>query len=123
MNELWEEMYKIITVILDKLAPMRVSTFRKSRPEWLTAEIMEMMKDRDRALKAAKMTKDLKDKKRARKLRNQLNSIIKLAKNQYMLEKLETYKKDPKNFGKLSKTFFQSPIHHQFYCIMRTEPR
>ena len=47
VNELWDEMYKIITVILDKLAPMRVSTFRKSRPEWLTAKIMEMMKDRD----------------------------------------------------------------------------
>ena len=68
VNELWDEMYKIITVILDKLAPMRVSTYRKSRPEWLTAEIMEMMKDRDRALKAAKMTKDLEDIKRARKL-------------------------------------------------------
>ena len=70
VNELWDEMYKIITVILDKLAPMRVSTFRKSRPEWLTAEIMEKMKDRDRAFKAAKVTRDLKDKKRARKLRN-----------------------------------------------------
>ena len=98
VNELWEKMYKIITEILDKLAPMRVSMFRKSRPEWLTAEIMEMMKDRDRALKAAKMTQDLEDKKRARKLRNHLNTTIKLAKNQYMLEKLETYKKDPKKF-------------------------
>ena len=98
VNELWEKMYKIITVILDKLAPMRVSTFRKSRPEWLTAEIMEMMKDRNRALKAAKMTQDLEDKKRARKLRNHLNTTIKLAKKQYMLEKLETYKKDPKIF-------------------------
>ena len=101
VNELWDEMYKIITVILDKLAPMRVSTFRKSRPEWLTAEIMEMMKDRDRALKAAKMTKDLEDKKRARKLRNQLNSISKLAKKQFLLEKLETYKKDPKEFWQI----------------------
>ena len=67
VNELWEEMYKIITVILDKLAPMRVSTFRKSRPEWLKAEIMEMMKDRDRALKAAKMTQDLEEKEKGKK--------------------------------------------------------
>ena len=95
VNDLWGEMYKTIIGILDKLAPMRVSTFRKSRPEWLTAEIMETMKDSDRAVKAAKMTKDLENKKRARKLRNQLNCIVKLAKNQFMLEKLETYKKDP----------------------------
>ena len=85
---------------------------------------MEMMKDRDRALKAAKMTKDLEDIKRARKLRNQLNNIIKLAKNQFMIEKLEIYKKKTLKFvGKPSKKFFQSPTHHQFYCIMRTEPR
>ena len=43
----WDRLYVCILSALDKSAPLRTSTFGKSKPEWLTAEIIEIIKDRD----------------------------------------------------------------------------
>ena len=94
----WDKLYACILSALDKLAPLRTSTFSKSKPEWLTAEIIEIMKDRDKALKIATKSKSPQDKKKARQLRNFANKTIKLAKSEYLLNKLDTHKKDPKKF-------------------------
>ena len=68
------------------------------RPEWLTADLIEIMKDRDRAMKLACKSKLTSDKKNARVLRNHVNKAVKAAKSEYLLTKLDTYKKDPKKF-------------------------
>ena len=94
----WDRLYACILSALDKSAPLRTSTFRKSKPEWLTAEIIEIMKDRDKALKIATKSKSPQDKKTARQFRNFANKTIKLAKSEYLLNKLDTHKKDPKKF-------------------------
>ena len=75
------------------------SSFRKDKPEWLTAELIEIMKDRDQAMKmACRTTKNPDDKRNARKLRNLANKSIKSAKSDYLLNKLELYHNDPKKF-------------------------
>ena len=79
-------------------APQRTSTFGKARPEWLAAEIIELMKDRDRAMKLTCKTKNSYDKIKAHTLRNLTNKTIRLAKSEYLLNKLKTHKKDPKKF-------------------------
>ena len=86
-DEHWDNTYNLIIKALDILAPLRTSTFSKSRPEWLTAELIEMMKDRDNAMKTTQRTKDLDDRKIERKLRNHTNSIIKLAKKRFCATK------------------------------------
>ena len=60
----WDEFYACILSALDKSAPLRTSTFGKNKPEWLTAEIIEIMKDRDKSLKIATKSKSLQDKKK-----------------------------------------------------------
>ena len=80
------------------MAPLRTSTFRKDKPEWLTAELIEIMKDRDQALKLACRTKNIEDKRNARKLRNLANKSIKSAKSDCLLNKLDLYQNDPKKF-------------------------
>ena len=56
------------------------------------------MKDRDRTMKIACRTKVAADKSIARRLRNFANKATKSAKSDYLLNKLETYKKNPKKF-------------------------
>ena len=85
---------------LDQMAPLRTSTFRKDKPEWLTAELIEIMKDRDQAMKMACRTKNPDDKKNAWKLKYLANKSIKSAKSGYLLNKLELYHNDPKKFWK-----------------------
>ena len=80
---------------LDQIAPLRTSMFRKDKPEWLTAELIEIMKDRDQAMKMACRTENIDDKRNARKLRNLANKSIK---SNYLLNKLELYHNDPKKF-------------------------
>ena len=97
-NQCWERLYNTIIDVLNVMAPLRTSTFRKDRPEWLTADLIEIMKDRDRAMKLACKSKLTTDKKIARVLRNHVNKAVKSAKSEYLLTKLDTYKKDPKKF-------------------------
>ena len=47
----WDQLSKMIIDTLDQMAPLRTSTFRKDKPEWLTAELIEIMNDRDQVLK------------------------------------------------------------------------
>ena len=49
-NPCWDRLSNMIIDTLDQLAPLCTSTFLKDRPEWLTAELIEIMKDRDRAM-------------------------------------------------------------------------
>ena len=97
-NQYWELLSKSIIDILNVMAPLRTSTFRKDRPEWLTADLIEILKDRDRAMKLACKSKLITDKKEARTLRNIANKAVKSAKSEYLLNKLDTYKIDPKKF-------------------------
>ena len=94
----WDQLSKMIIDTLDQMAPLRTSTFRKDKPEWLTAELIETMKDRDQAMKMACRTKNIDDKRNARKLRNLANKSIKSAKSNYLLNKLELYHNGPKKF-------------------------
>ena len=75
------------------MAGLRTSTFRKDKPEWLTAELIEIMKDRDQAMKMACRSKNPTDKRNARRLHNLANKSIKSAKSDYLLNKLELYQK------------------------------
>ena len=97
-NQCWDRLYNTIIEVLNVMAPLRTSTFRKDRPEWLTADLIEIMKDRDRVMKLACRSKLTFDKKNARVLRNHVNKAVKAAKSEYLLAKLDTYKKDPKKF-------------------------
>ena len=70
VKEVWTVMKKNIEEVLDKVAPVREFSFGSTKPGWLSNDLMEMMKDRIRALTKATKTKLEKDRKHARTLRN-----------------------------------------------------
>ena len=111
----WEILYNNIIRILDDMIPVRTFKFAKSKPAWLVGEVLELMKDRDRALKKATRTKKKDDKIYARQIRNKTNILIRNAKNNFVKEKLNNYSDNPKKFWKQIKsvmptTGLNSPI-------------
>ena len=80
------------------MIPVRTFKFAKSKPAWLVGELLELMKDRDRALKKATRTKKKDDKVYARQIRNRTNILIRNAKNNFVKKKLNNYSDNPKKF-------------------------
>lgn len=54
INKAWAEMYRIYTLILDKLCPMVQYINVKKKQEWITPNLFEMMKRRDYLYRLAK---------------------------------------------------------------------
>ena len=105
-NIKWEILYKNVLNTLDEQIPVKTFTFPKSKPEWLVAELVEYMKDRDSLLKKASRTKDTQDKKAANKARNKTNRLIKSAKNNFIQEKLNEHRDNPKKFWEQIKSTY-----------------
>ena len=97
-NETWNRVIKIVEECIDKMIPVKRFRFAKSKPEWISNEIIELLKDRDRSLSRASRTKNQIDKDIARKIRNQTNKIIRKAKQDFIKDKLRTLRNDPKKF-------------------------
>ena len=72
----------------------------KNRPSWLTNDLINLMKERDKLLKVYQKTKQENDKKETRKVRNLVNISIKNACADFVKHQLETHKDDPKKFWK-----------------------
>ena len=64
----------------------------------MSGELVEFMKDFDAALRKATRTKDPKDKKAARLARNKVNTLIWVAKNNFIKGKLENFSDNPNKF-------------------------
>ena len=94
----WSNIRRIIEETLDVMAPIREFKFGNTKPGWLSNDLMEMMKDRNRALKKATKTKLDKDKKYARTIRNLVNQYIKNARSDFIQEQLTNLKDKPKKF-------------------------
>ena len=109
-NQCWELLYKTIIDTLNVMAPLRTSTFRKDRPEWLTADLIEILKDRDRAMKLACKSNLITDKKVARTLRNIANKAVKSAKSEYLQKRpqeiLASYQRYSPSFKELGDQHF-----------------
>ena len=108
VNKKWENLYNNILEILDAQIPVKTFIFPKSKPEWMAAELVELMKDRDSLLKKASRTKDPRDKKSANRTRNRTNRMVKNAKNNFIKEKLNDYQTNPKKFWEQIKSTYPS---------------
>ena len=107
----WEEFYKIqdpnsawdyilsqIQHILDDMCPIKTFKIKNYRPEWITPELIEQIKDRDYF--------DMKAKKEgcedswniAKHLRNVTNANVRQAKREFVLFELESCETDYKKF-------------------------
>ena len=96
----WNVMFDRIKDTINVLCPTKNFKFSNEKPAWLTNDIIILMKERDRCLRKYAKTRLDRDKIDMRKTRNLVNITVKNARIEYIKEKLETHKNDPKKFWK-----------------------
>ena len=82
----------------DALCPLRSSSYAKNKPPWLSKELIELSKDKDRALNLARVSKNHDDKQFAKTIRNRCNIAFRMAKRRYILDNLTEFADNPKKF-------------------------
>ena len=100
IDDYWDYLYNNIKSILDKLCPEKTFKFAKNRPAWISNDLINLMKERDRSLQTYLGTRLEIDKKEMRKMRNLVNITVKKARADYVRNQLEIHKNDSKKFWK-----------------------
>ena len=81
----WKVVHQNITEILDRICPIKQLTVVENKPEWLTNELLVMMRQREKA----------RDWVHARKMRNRANMEVKTSKSRVIQDKLERFRHNP----------------------------
>ena len=100
LESAWNSLYMEIKKELDLICPIRKYTVRGRKPKWLDNDLIERIKDRDYFCRKAKRTHDEDDWNIAKRLRNVTNFNIRQVKVNFIINNLETNKKD-RNSGEL----------------------
>ena len=87
--------------ILDEMCPKRTFHIKNHRPEWVTNELLEQIKDRDHFYSKARRLGDEDSWNIAKYLRNITNNNIRAAKKGFVLDQLENNNEDCKKFWKV----------------------
>ena len=80
-NRLWNIFKNKILSAIDILCPQTKFEIKKFKEPWLSNEILEFIKDKDRALKKAKRTRTEEDWKIAQSLRNRCLAMVRKTKS------------------------------------------
>ena len=96
MVQTWNRLF---LEIVDKHAPIKQHRIKRNhQPEWLTSEILDLMKERDKYKINGKMNE-------YRLLRNKLTTMIDKAKKEMYQNKIEEGQNDPKTIWKIFQQF------------------
>ena len=104
----WEFILNQITPILDDLCPLRTFHIKNYRPDWMTNELIEQIKDRDYFYKKAKKRGDADSWNIAKYLRNVTNTNIRQAKREFILTELKENENNCKKFWKIIREIIPS---------------
>ena len=100
-NPTWDWILRNIVSTLDTMCPVRSFHIKNYRPDWMTKELIEQVKDRDYFYKQAKLTGDEDSWNIAKHLRNMTNFNIRQAKKDFILNELKEHDDDAKKFWKV----------------------
>ena len=102
-DEAWDILLNVIETNLNLMCPIKEIKIKKVKEEWLTNELLEQIKFKDTLLIRAKKSNKVEDWERARQIRNQTKTWVKRAKADYIVNKLNQSKGEPKKFWKTIK--------------------
>ena len=91
---LWDIFHQNIIKILDQVCPIKSLTV----VDWLTNELLSVMRQRDKAYKKARRTNLTHDWAQAKQLRNRVKTAVRTSKANVIKDKLERYQHNPKKF-------------------------
>ena len=99
-NDAWKYILDQFTPVIDQMCPIRLFHIKNYRPDWVTHELLEQIKDRDYFYKKAKQTGSQDDWNIAKHLRNTTNANIRQARRDFIHDELDSNKSDYKKFWK-----------------------
>ena len=97
----WSYIKNRVEQVLDEMCPLKTFHIKNYRPDWMTDELIEQIKDRDYFYRKAKSTGDEDAWNIAKYLRNTTNSNIRQAKRDFVLDELRQNERNPKKFWKV----------------------
>ena len=97
-NKAWEIMKLSIEETIEAMCPQRDMSGKVYDDPWVTREIIEMIKDKDRLIRAAKASGREEEWEVAKRARNFVSSQIRNLKSEFLVEEQENNVDDPKKF-------------------------
>ena len=113
VDQMWSEIEMKITNSLDKICPVRELLVSDSKPEWLNNEIIQVMRNRDKAYRRARRSENEVDWRKATFLRNRVEILIKTFKQNKIKDNINRHRNNPAKFWKEIRTILpyeSSPI-------------
>ena len=105
-NSAWVYLFEILTTVFNKHAPKITKRVKGRLCPWLTAEIKQVMNNRDYILRRFRKHKQSADWEVYKTLRNNCTNQIRKAKREYYQNLLEENRKNPKSFWNTIKKIF-----------------
>ena len=99
----WDIIETRIRAFLDRTCPLKSFKVKEVREPWVTNEILEEIKDKDRSLRVAKRSGMAEDWLIAKTDRNRVGRLVEQAKADFLKEQQEELVNDPKKFWRLVK--------------------
>ena len=96
----WKEMEKIIRGSIDVMCPIKEFRIKQVKEQWVTPPLLELIKDKDSAMKKAKRKGDPELWKIAKDLRNRCTKRLREARAEYIKDKLKNNMGNSKKFWK-----------------------
>ena len=94
----WSIMENNILKVIDDMCPIQTFYVKNLRDPWISQEILEAIKDKDRLLSKAKRSDNQQDWVIARQRRNEVKKLVKDAKSEFIKENLTQYENNSKKF-------------------------
>ena len=94
----WKEMLCIINDTIDSTCPVKVFRVKQEKEQWITPPLLELIKDKDNAMKLAKRRKDPELWRVAKTLRNRCISRLRKARGDFIKERLDNNMGNSKKF-------------------------
>ena len=107
-NIAWGIIENNILKVINAMCPIQTFYIKNLKDPWITQEILEGIKDKDRLLSKAKHSDNQDDWVVARRRRNEVKQIVKNAKSEFIKENLIQYENDSKKFWKSLKDIIPS---------------
>ena len=98
VSDKWAVLLGKITLEIDKICPLRNFKIKQEKEPWISPELIELIKDKDRALKTAKKRKDPALWNDAKRLRNQCIRRLRQAKADFISANLNNNIGNQKKF-------------------------
>ena len=122
VTEAWNTLRGKVEMVLDRV-PNRSRTFSFgcTKPGWLSNDLIELMKDRDTALRKASKSRSIQDKKHARAIPNLVNQYIKRARSEYLQEQLDNLKDKSKKFWNVLNDIIDPGKQNHSFKLVNTQ--